>query len=296
MIRFLYVCLLRLHPRPFKRRFGEEMLGIFDEAAAHHGAGSLLADAFLSLARQWTLRAPFSERPATAGTAAPVLDGVPVFYVGGNDTPRPGALLHGGVLSLAAFAGVCFFLNHSSYRAGWLIGSHNHSYSHLLEAHSLNAAPTELDTEIKVKPEPEAHRISAYFQLILVLRALDADEDGVISASEIANAPAALRTLDLNHDGKLSAKECGLRWASGSQNNARVEAKLDPRFVQRARLGFMRFHPVLAALDSDHDGEISAAEIDNAPAALKSLDKNGDGMLTEEELLPLRAAGKRLRK
>ena len=48
----------------------------------------------------------------------------------------------------------------------------------------------------------------------------------------------------------------------------------------------MRFHPVLAALDADHDGEISPSEILNAPASLLSLDKNRDGQLTEGELLP----------
>ena len=36
----------------------------------------------------------------------------------------------------------------------------------------------------------------------------------------------------------------------------------------------------------DHDGEISASEIRGAPAALLTLDKNGDGELTEDELLP----------
>ena len=48
----------------------------------------------------------------------------------------------------------------------------------------------------------------------------------------------------------------------------------------------MSLHPVLAALDSNHDGEISADEILNAPAALLALDKNRDGQLTEGELLP----------
>ena len=44
------------------------------------------------------------------------------------------------------------------------------------------------------------------------------------------------------------------------------------------------------ALDADHDGELSAAEIDNAPAALRKLDRNRDGKLTREELRPPRDA------
>jgi hypothetical protein len=39
------------------------------------------------------------------------------------------------------------------------------------------------------------------------LRALDADKDGEISASEIENAAAALLTLDANKDGKLTRDE-----------------------------------------------------------------------------------------
>lgn len=48
----------------------------------------------------------------------------------------------------------------------------------------------------------------------------------------------------------------------------------------------MRMVPVLAALDADKDGTISKAEIENATAALKKLDKNNDGDLTEDEMRP----------
>jgi Ca2+-binding EF-hand superfamily protein len=42
----------------------------------------------------------------------------------------------------------------------------------------------------------------------------------------------------------------------------------------------------MQALDLNHDGVIDADEIANAPAALKTLDKNGDGRLTPDELSP----------
>ncbi len=41
----------------------------------------------------------------------------------------------------------------------------------------------------------------------LLMRALDANGDGIIDAEEIANAPAALRKLDKNGDGKLTPDE-----------------------------------------------------------------------------------------
>jgi hypothetical protein len=41
----------------------------------------------------------------------------------------------------------------------------------------------------------------------LIIKALDANGDGVIDATEIANAPAALKTLDKNGDGQLTRNE-----------------------------------------------------------------------------------------
>ncbi|MEA3187852.1 MAG: hypothetical protein QOD99_1682 [Chthoniobacter sp.] len=46
--------------------------------------------------------------------------------------------------------------------------------------------------------------------------------------------------------------------------------------------------PIVAALDANHDGVVDATEIANASAALKTLDKNGDGQLTREEMMPPR--------
>lgn len=50
--------------------------------------------------------------------------------------------------------------------------------------------------------------------------------------------------------------------------------------------GPMMIPPVMAALDTDKDGMLSASEIENAAKALLSLDKDGDGMLSTEELRP----------
>ena len=45
-------------------------------------------------------------------------------------------------------------------------------------------------------------------------------------------------------------------------------------------------NPVVTALDTNGDGVISAAEIKNAFAALKKLDKNNDGKLSPDEVRP----------
>ena len=52
--------------------------------------------------------------------------------------------------------------------------------------------------------------------------------------------------------------------------------------------GFGGPSPIMAALDADQDGTLSASEIANATAALKKLDKDGDGKLSGEEIRPAR--------
>ena len=150
----------------------------------------------------------------------------------------------------------------------WLLRVRPHLRSGEFQVQGFTRTPPE---------EPQRDYASVYFQVMPVLRTLDADGDHILSAAEIANAPAALRSLDGNHDGKLSPEECGRVF---------TDIPANPQFLKRARLEFMRFHPVLAALDADHDGEISESEIQNAAAALKTLDTNGDGKLTQDELLP----------
>jgi hypothetical protein len=105
-----------------------------------------------------------------------------------------------------------------------------------------------------------------------IVAALDANKDGVIDASEIASAPAALAKLDKNADGQLTADEL---------HPARpADAPQPPADAPKRPVS-----PLFAALDTDGDGTISAAELANAPASLAKLDKNGDGKLTPDELM-----------
>jgi hypothetical protein len=107
----------------------------------------------------------------------------------------------------------------------------------------------------------------------LAIVALDANHDHVISADEIANAPAALRTLDQNGDGKLSADEL--------MPPRPVDAPPPPNSNSRP------VDPLMLALDANKDGALSAKEIANASASLKALDANTDGRLTPDEFRPL---------
>lgn len=141
-----------------------------------------------------------------------------------------------------------------------------------------------------------------------LVRVLDADHNGEISAEEIAQAATALRALDVNGDGTVSLEELrparppGPPAASAERPAPPArrpgppaerpgpppQAPTSPAGEGRPTTG--RPHPVfplMLALDANSDGVLSASEIANAPASLRALDANGDGKLTRDELRPL---------
>ena len=140
-----------------------------------------------------------------------------------------------------------------------------------------------------------------------IIAVLDANHDGIIDASELANAVAALKTLDKNKDGKLTQEE--LRPApptggpaGGPPDGAPAGGPPEggpaggppdggpeggrPRHDGPGGPGGPGGHrpppPIMEALDVNHDGVIDASELANAVAALKTLDKNNDGKLTQD--------------
>ena len=85
MLRWLYIQLIWLHPAPFRWRFGDQMLEIFD-GVPRPAKWRCLADAVASLGRQWLLRPEF-RRPE-----APAQD-VPLFQIIETYKPHPAALM-----------------------------------------------------------------------------------------------------------------------------------------------------------------------------------------------------------
>src|ERR1017187_7709453 len=102
-----------------------------------------------------------------------------------------------------------------------------------------------------------------------IISVLDANHDGIIDATEIAKASAALLKLDKNGDGQLTVDE----YLPPLPPDAPADAPRPPLPL------------IIKALDANGDGVIDATEIANASAVLKSLDKNGDGKLTRDEYL-----------
>lgn len=119
-----------------------------------------------------------------------------------------------------------------------------------------------------------------------IVRALDGDKDGEISAAELANASASILTLDANQDGAVSAAEMRpVRPANAPTPPADAPARPAPPAGARSRP--QPIDPIMLALDANTDGDLSAAEIANAAKSLAALDANKDGKLTRDEVHPL---------
>ncbi len=115
-----------------------------------------------------------------------------------------------------------------------------------------------------------------------IARALDTNKDHVLSAAEIAAAPASLRALDANGDGILTRDE--LRPKPPADLPPPPDAPPPP---DDANVRHRPIDPLLLALDANADGNLGAGEIANASASLLALDTNKDGQLTRDELRPL---------
>lgn len=160
-------------------------------------------------------------------------------------------------------------------------------------------------TGVNAQPsgKPEGHRPPPVPPLIAVL---DADHDGTISAEEIQTAPAALAKLDTNSDGEITRDELRPPRPDGDGPPPEADGpppeadgpppEADgpppegdgppPEGPQGPPPGGRPVPPLIAALDTDKNGTISAGEITAAPESLKALDKNNDGKLTPQEFGP----------
>jgi len=108
--RFLYRCLLRLHPEAFRREFADEMLWIFDELTARKSSAPLVVDAAASLARQWILGMPWRKRPLAETVRAAAAAGS--FAWQHIEVPEPRLplfrMMQGGAVALALFSALSF--------------------------------------------------------------------------------------------------------------------------------------------------------------------------------------------
>lgn len=125
-----------------------------------------------------------------------------------------------------------------------------------------------------------------------VFRALDADGDGKLSASEIEAASAALKKLDKDGDGEVSFREVLALGGPGRGDAPRPEKRRPEGDRPKKRPDGGAFaERVFEKLDANKDGKLTGDEL-RGPIKERAatLDKDGDGAISLEEL---KAAGPR---
>jgi hypothetical protein len=175
---------------------------------------------------------------------APAGGGAPVFQ--SLDTPLPGQwyLLTAATLTLVLFSVLTTTIGRERWRPRIQPGPVP-ARLHGLVLNWHEREPLRSTTEVRAWPAPPGRVDPPYS-----FGVLDRDGNLMLSAVEMANAPAMLRTLDRDKYGNLSPPMPYL---------------------------------VLAILDRNRNKNISGAEISRSATGLRSLDANHDGTLSLEE-------------
>ena len=124
----------------------------------------------------------------------------------------------------------------------------------------------------------------AMLQMLPILKVLDTDQDGTLSASEIANASKALIQLDKDGDGIISVEEMrpdlskmpfGIAGAGPGENGQPNSAMMVKMFERS---------------DANGDGNLTGDEIpERMRERLKMIDKDGDGSISKSEFAAMAA-------
>jgi hypothetical protein len=126
--RVAYRLILRAHPAPFRERFGEEMLWIFDEECSS-GAGRLFVDGALSAIRQHS-----QEQDEIPPRAAGFTVGIPTSAMSFR------RFLQGGVVASLIVYGVMVLMARNGV-ASFPVHAGTHSCSRALYAPSRISSP-----------------------------------------------------------------------------------------------------------------------------------------------------------
>jgi Ca2+-binding EF-hand superfamily protein len=129
-------------------------------------------------------------------------------------------------------------------------------------------------------------------EMVATLMAFDRNKDGKLTKAEL---PERLQGLlargDTDHDGALTADEIKAAAAAQPQPTANRGGGPEGRRGEGGREAGPPRDALFTALDKDGDGALSADEIAAAPASLRTLDANADGMLSLNELMGGRGRG-----
>lgn len=132
----------------------------------------------------------------------------------------------------------------------------------------------------------------SFIRMSPILNSVDVNRDGILSAAEIADAPAQLRKLDKNGDGRLTRDEAGLQMG-GRGGRGRGEGEGGGDEPPSPAPSAAELTDMLMAFDANHNGLLEKSEVpDRLQGLFERGDTNHDGVLTRDEITKLAEANR----
>jgi hypothetical protein len=132
MFEKIFALLLRFYPAQFRQRYGAESMQLLRDRIRDERGVRLRLRLWLDLLVDFAAGLPQAHRNryAIAGASPlPQTAGIPAFRMLENEPLRPGSVMMGSALALAALAAFVFVMNHAS-------GYHPFSRQHAAATHS----------------------------------------------------------------------------------------------------------------------------------------------------------------
>lgn len=151
MFENIYAWLLRLYPSRFREEYGEEILQLFRDRTRDEKGFYRRLRLWLDLAADFVISVPreyyYFEPELIGASADQRLGGLPSFIVIEGGSPRPGALLSGGVLTILVLSTFSIFLSQAGHYTSRRSFSAAASQSHRHKDSSLGGQASPSGTE-----------------------------------------------------------------------------------------------------------------------------------------------------
>jgi hypothetical protein len=249
----IYSLLLRLFPSHFRQSYGEDALQLFRDRARDETGFlpavrlwfDLLFDLAISLPREY-----FHAQPELFSVSAQRAHGTPSFYILGDESPRPGALLFGAVLASCALVTFSGLLSHGGHTRRFRASAAQQQHA-ALSPSTVRTAPTSPGGEESDSlGSGESAAIASASQLDATIGPPQ-QSDPPLRGDSRSNAPAVEPPEARNSDALSRAPALlpgdGLNPAAPENTSRQAEGNAPPAALPSAALDAAERHRIVSA-------------------------------------------------
>lgn len=249
----IYSLLLRLFPSHFRQSYGEDALQLFRDRARDETGFlpavrlwfDLLFDLAISLPREY-----FHAQPELFSVSAQRAHGTPSFYILGDESPRPGALLFGAVLASCALVTFSGLLSHGGHTRRFRASAAQQQHA-ALSPSTVRTAPTSPGGEESDSlGSGESAAIASASQLDATIGPPQ-QSDPPLRGDSRSNAPAVEPPEARNSDALSRAPALlpgdGLNPAAPENTSRQAEGNAPPTALPSAALDAAERHRIVSA-------------------------------------------------